>query len=281
MIQRLKSLLERMAADRPVLLAFLIFLTATLIVVPVSIPAYGREPRTFFESVLVEAHGFLFDLLIIGWFSVWLNRRAERRLRIRRYQEEIEDFLGWESLEAMHRLTGDIRRLSREGISNVNLRQAYLQGAYLVDIKLAGAAMNGATLSSAKIQNADFHGAVLEKAQLELANATGADFHGANLRRANLTGAYLEDANLAGADLRGANLTGAYLRRTDLTGANLARAALKGVFLEEADLRGAHLEPGQLHQAKTLYNTRLDPDVSAALAQTHAHLFEAPDGLEA
>ena len=277
MLKRLQGFVERMAADRPVLLAFLIFLAATLVVVPLSLPVYGETPQTFFDNLLVEAHGFLFDLLIIGWFSVWLNRRAERRLRIRRYQEEIEDFLGWESIEAMHRLTGDIRRLSREGVSQINLRQAYLQGAYLVDIELAGAALHGATLSSAKLQNADFRGATMEKAQLELANATGADFHEANLRRANLTGAYLEDTNLAGTDLTGANLTGAFLRRANLAGANLSKATLKGIVLEEADLRGAYLEARQLHGARSLYHTRLEPSVSAALAQSHPHLFEAPD----
>ena len=276
MLKRAQSWLEKMAVDRPVMLAFLVFLTAALIVIPLSIPLYDETPQSFFDNLLVEAHGFLFDLLIIGWFSVWLTRRAERRLRIRRYQEEIEDFLGWESLEAMHRLTGDIRRLSREGVSEMNLRQAYLQGAYLVEINLAGAAMEGATLSSAKLRNARLHGATLRKAQIELADLVDADLHDTDLERANLTGAYLEGTNLMGANLAGANLKGAYLKRTRLADANLERANLTGAYLEHTDLRGATVTAEQLSAAKTLYGSRFDPDLHTALHENHPQLFEAP-----
>lgn len=277
MLRRLLSQIDRMAADRPVLLAFLMFLTATFIVVPLSIPIYDQEPASFFDNFLVEAHGFLFDLLIIGWFAVWLNKRAERRLRIRRYQEEIEDFLGWESQEAMHRITGDVRRLNREGITAMNLRQAFLQGAYLVEIDLKGSVMTGATLSSARLERARMAGVDLEKAQFELVNAISADLSRTNLHRANLTGAYLENTNLAGANLDRANLTGAFLKHTNLRDANLEHANFNSAYLEEADLRGATLTARQLEQAKTLYGTRFDPDLEITLKDTHPHLFERKD----
>jgi hypothetical protein len=64
MFRRLLSRLDKIAADKPVLLSFMVFVVATLIVVPLSWPYYGGNPQSFFAGVLVEAHGFLFDLLI-------------------------------------------------------------------------------------------------------------------------------------------------------------------------------------------------------------------------
>ncbi|HMB93296.1 MAG TPA: pentapeptide repeat-containing protein [Rhodothermales bacterium] len=272
------SRLDKIAADQPVLLSFLVFVAATLIVVPLSWSYYGTNPQSFFAGVLIEAHGFLFDLLIIGWFAVWLSRRAEKRLRIRRYQEEIEDFLGWESQEAVHRIIGDVRRLNRSGVSKINLRKAHLRGGYLVEMNLKGAMMEGSNLSGANLNNADLREANLNKAQFELTSLVEANLRGATLMATNFKGAYLEDANLQNVNLTEANMTGAYLKRTTLAGADLTNTHFVGAHLEESDLRGAVLDPIQLVRAKTLYGTHLDPAVAETLQASSPALFTPPNG---
>src|SRR3990167_8157468 len=76
-------------------------------------------------------------------------------------------------------------------------------------------------------------GAYLEGAYLRGVNLAGAYLEGAYLRGVNLAGAYLGGANLAGAYLagaylRGVNLAGAYLGGANLAGVNLAGAYLGG-----------------------------------------------------
>ena len=263
---RLREHLERMAAEKPVLLAFYVFLGVACVVIPLSLPFYVTNTWDFLENVAAEAHGMVFDLLVIGWFMLWLNRLAERRLRNNRYREEIDDFLGWRSAEATHRIAGNIRRLNRNGIRDrLKLTEAYLKGANLASAHLEGsdlwgASLQGAQLGSARLNGANLAGADLQGADLERATLVAADLRGANLTETDLERAFLEEA-----DLRGANLTGADLQFTSLPRANLERTRLIG-----ANLRGAHLEGANLRGADfegaTLHGASLD---GATLADAH------------
>lgn len=272
---RLRETLEQMAAEKPVLLAFYVFLGVAFVVVPLSLPFYVSNTWDFLENIAAEAHGMVFDLLVIGWFMLWLNRLAERRLRNNRYREEIDDFLGWRSAEATHRIAGNIRRLNRNGIrTRLKLTEAYLTGAnlagaYLDGADLWGASLQGAQLGSARLNEANLAGADLQGADLERAALVRADLRGANLTEADLERTFLEEA-----DLRGANLTGADLQFTSLPHANLERtrligATLRGAHLEGANLRGADFEGATLHGASLdgacLLDTRFaDADLERA-----------------
>ncbi len=159
----------------------MVFLLAALVVYRITVTkvdsAYDKE---FIRDVLVEAHGMLFDILIIGTFIFALHmlvesRRVKKR-NIERWQEEIDDFRGWDSEEAKFRIVGNIKRLNRNGITDINLIDSFLKNAILSR-------------------------AHLEKAYLREAHLKGADFWKANLEGANLLDANLEEANLEGANL--------------------------------------------------------------------------------
>ncbi len=251
-MERIRGLLERLAAQSTVLIAFMVFLGAALIVVPVSMPYYLDNSTNFWENIVAEAHGVLFDLLIIGWFLLWLNKIAERRIRDNRYREEIEDYLDWRSPEATLRIVGNIRRLNRSGRkSDFRLTEAYLEGAKLGGANLAGSDLWGAHLDNANLReaildSANLAGASLEGADLERASIVEGDLRGANLNesdleRAILTSADLRGSSMVGADLQYASFTNADLRRCKLVGANLRAANFSNSNLEGATLEGAHL----------------------------------------
>ena len=159
---KLDTVIEILSSDRPILLAFFVFLGATILVVSLTGWFYAYN-AAFLENILVEAHGMLFDLLIIGVFVLWLNSKGERRQRITRYREEITDYLGWKSDTAMHRIRGNIIRLNREDVGDIylrdaNLREADLQGANLegadlIDANLLKADLSGVNLNGAKYNN--------------------------------------------------------------------------------------------------------------------------------
>lgn len=300
MFKRLGATLERLAADNPVLLAFIVFLTATVIVIPASLHYYIDETDAFLMNVMAEAHGTVFDLLIIGWFLLWVNKLAERRVRNNRYREEIDDYLGWKSPEATHRIAGNIRRLNRSGVrERMRLTEAYLfganlGGAQLKEADLWGANLEGANLREAALEGANLAGASLEGADLERANLKNADLRGVsltsadlqyailtggNLERANLTGANLRGANLEGANLRGATLEGVNLRGANLTGANLQDAELKGTDFLGANLTGALLPEGNdlfsaFEKTKTLFGAEFPPEVGEKLQEAYPRLFQ-------
>ncbi len=253
---------ENVAAERPVHLAFYVFLGVAAIVIPISLPFYLGNTESFLENLAAEAHGMIFDLLVIGWFMFWLQRQGERRLRANRYREEIDDFLGWNTAEAALRIAGNVRRLNRLGVTSkltlteAHLKGAGLSGAHLSEADLWGAELTGAILGGAQLDGANMAGARLQSANLERAQLHGADLRGSDLTEASLERAHLENADLRAADLTGcdlqfaslpsAQLERACLFRANLRGARLDRANLRGAILERANLQGAHLNGADL-----------------------------------
>ncbi|MDM8568688.1 pentapeptide repeat-containing protein [Thiotrichales bacterium HSG1] len=201
-ITRFEKQIQRFFALHPVVLGLIVFIIVTIIIASLSMPFYQANLWDFWGNVLVEGHGMIFDLLIIGVFVFWLHRIGRKHLLIIRYREQIDDFLGWEHQEAMFKLITLIKKLNHWGISDIHLSGAHLKGAFLREVNLKGANLDGS-----------------------------------NLIEANLINAHLKHAYLIGADLTRANLTNAVLIKTDLR-----RADLRGTIFTGAKLRGANLE---------------------------------------
>lgn len=230
---------------QPVLIAVVVLIVATMWVILLSKKYYDAS---FGVNVLVEAHGMLFDIFVIGVFILWLNERGEKQRTIQRYHDEIDDFRGWDSPEAAYRIVGNIRRLNKLNVTNLNLA-----GCYLKEMDLNLVDLRGADLFSIKLQ-----GAELERAKLQ----------GAVLHLAELQDTRLHYAHLQGANLDAANLEGAYLINTELQDASFDWAILQDVNLNGTDLRGAkNLTAEQLASAKNPFRAKLDPNLEAELTE--------------
>jgi uncharacterized protein YjbI with pentapeptide repeats len=90
---------------------------------------------------------------------------------------------------------------------------------------------NGVNLSEVDLSDSHLGGAYLEEANLAGAELLGANLRGTHLKGAKLNEAYLSNVNLNEADLSGADLTGTGLAFADLTNANLDETNLSGAFL--------------------------------------------------
>jgi hypothetical protein len=187
------------------------------------------------------------DLLLFGCLLLWFDQKAERRRRIEKYTNAIDDLRGWSAEMAMYRIVGNIRRLNREGVPPETLKKAYLKGADLKDTNLSEASMHQANLSGAELQNADLSDAYLGTA----------DFSGANLQKADLSGAHFGvfAGVMASEDNRETNLTGANLRGADLR-----------------DIRNATADT--FADVETLFKARLDPGLEAKIEEQHPELLE-------
>jgi hypothetical protein len=197
----IKKRLKYLSAVKPVKLGFYVFCLATVIIMTLSVPFYMEDFWAFLGNILVEGHGLLFDLLVLGVFVLWLQKLGRRQLTVMRYREEIEDYLGWNDERAMYKIVANIKRLNNYNITNITLTEAFLSDAYLVKADLMEADLAGADLREAYLMDAD----------LTNANLIGANLMGADLTDANLTGADLTSADIRDAKLR-ANLSGANLK---------------------------------------------------------------------
>lgn len=264
----LDQVLERFnhVVEKPLLTASMVLILVTLVVVGLSLPFYFADPQMFLAQVLAEAHGMIFDILIIGILLFWLNQRGEVRRRIRIYQDEIDDFRLWESDEAAFRTVGNIKRLNRHQISQINLVNSSLPRTNLNYVNLMGSNMNSTNFSNASLIESNLEGTRLNQTNFENTNLNQVNMRHAYASGANFKDAFLIKAQLQSAFLIKANFVNAYLMEADLQNSYLMGADFENASLYKADLRGVKgVTAEQLSKAKTLYLAKFDDELQCQL----------------
>jgi len=262
--------------EKPLLTSTIVLVLVTILVLGLSMPYYINDFKSFIPQVLAEAHGMIFDIAVIGILIFWLNKNGETRQRIRTYKDEIDDFRLWESEEAAFRTVGNIKRLNRHKIHEINLVNCFLPRTNLNYVNLTGSNLNSANISqssliecnleSARLNQTNFENSNLNQANMKSAYASGANFKDAFLIKTYFENAFLIKANFANAFLMEADLKGCYLMGADFENASLYKADLRGA-------KGLTVE--QLSKVKTLYLAKFDDEI---LEQIKTNLPELVGG---
>lgn len=249
-------------SEKPILTSTIVLVVLAILVISLSLPYYLENFHSFYGQVLAEAHGMIFDIAVIGILIFWLNKTGEKRSRIRTYKDEIDDFRLWESQEAAFRTVGNIKRLNRHKLFNIDLAHSYLVKTNLNHVKLIEANLNyanifnsdliAANLEGSRLNQTNFENCNMNQAMLRKAYASGASFKDAYLIKANFEKSFLIKADFTNAFLMEANLQGAYLTGADFTNANLYKADFRGA-------KGLTIE--ELAKSRTLYLAKFDEDI--------------------
>lgn len=248
--------------EKPILTSSIVLVLLSLIVIGFSLKYYLADFDSFFAQVMAEAHGMLFDIAIIGILIFWLNKNGDMRQRIRTYKDEIDDFRLWESEEAAFRTVGNIKRLNRHDIHEINLVNCHLSRTNLNYVNLTGSNLNSADISNAFLIETNLENTRLNQTNLENTNLNQALLTGAYASGANFKDAYLIKAQLNNAFLIKSNFKNAFLMEANLQGCYLTGADFENASLYKADLRGAKgLTIEQLTKAKTLYLAKFDEEI--------------------
>jgi BTB/POZ domain-containing protein KCTD9 len=273
---RIKNLKEYIIAipEKPLLTSFLVLIFIALLVIGLSLPYYISNFGEFYMQVLAEAHGMIFDIAVIGILIFWLNKSGEKRLRIKTYKDEIDDFRLWTSEEAAFRTVGNIKRLNRNKIYELNLVDCFLAKTNLNYAILEESNLNNANLSHAKLIECNLQNARLNQTNLEYANLNQAKLYSAYASGANFKDAFLIKANFEKAFLIKANFSNAHMMETNLNGAYLNGANFDNANLYKADLRNTiGLTIEQFEKVKTLYLAHLDEDFKNLILREYPRLL--------
>ena len=260
-LSRLRDLVNNLV-ERPLLTSTIVLFFTTIVVISLSFNYYLTDYEEFVKQVIVEAHGTVFDIAVIGILIFWLNQNGEIRQRIRTYKDEIDDFRLWESDEAAFRTVGNIKRLNRHKIHEINLVNCYLIRTNLNYVNLKSSNLNSANISNSSLIETNLEGARLNQTNFENSNLNQAILKSAYASGANFKDSFLiktdfENAFLIKTDFKNSFLMEANMRNCYLMGANFINASLY-----KADLRGAKgLSIEQLVSAKTLYLAKFDEDL--------------------
>jgi len=268
-VQLLKNRFNQLAdaynrvIEKPLLTSTLVLVAVSVVVLSLSLKYYLTDFDAFWAQILAEAHGMIFDIAVIGILIFWLNQNGQTRQRIRFYKDEIDDFRLWESEEAAFRTVGNIKRLNRHNIYEINLVNCFLAKTNLNYVNLKGSNMNSANISQSSMIEANLENTRLNQTNFENSNLNQANFKGAYASGANFKDAFLIKAQFENAFLIKANFNNAYLMEANLSNSYLMGADLENASLYKADLRGAKgLTIEQLAKAKTLYLAKFDDELA-------------------
>ncbi|MGF1638871.1 MAG: pentapeptide repeat-containing protein, partial [Cyclobacteriaceae bacterium] len=194
---KIRSFFKRLSdiAEEPLVTSTLVLIAVTIIVLFASYPYYVNDFENFVGQVLAEAHGMIFDILIIGILLYWLNKTGEKRQRIKTYKDEIDDFRLWESDEAAFRTVGNIKRLNRHKIYELNLVNCYLSKTNLNYVNLKGSNLNYANVSNSNLLDVVLDKSRLNQTRFENCSMNHSSFVGAYANGAIFRDAYLIKAN--------------------------------------------------------------------------------------
>lgn len=266
-MQRFQRLYDKII-QHPIRSAVAVLILVSFIVISLSLRLYLGQPGLMYINVLTEAHGMIFDILIIGILLYWLREQGDIKQRIRQYKDEIDDFRMWESDEAAFRNAGNIKRLNRYHVTKIELVGAFLAKTNLAKVNLQEANMNTANFTNSILIESNLQEARMNQTDFENANLNQADLRGTYASGANFKDAFLIKANFEGAFLIKTNFTNAYLMEADLSNTALAEANFQDANLYKADFRGAEgLSLDQLSKAKSLYLSKFDPEIHALLEE--------------
>lgn len=205
------------------------------------------------DNIIVESHGLLFDMIVLGILLSSYERIKERQkkaeekeLTIKRYLEELDDFLPWGSDEAKFRIRGLIQRLNKEGFSAIELKYVELKGIELPRVQFNGANLlktnfSGATLTDANFEDATIFSSYFQtenpkvEAKMRGAKFINATVNDCNFEKAVLTNADFTNAKLTNSDFRGADIRGAVFLNTKFDDTKFDGAEVDKNFLENLD----------------------------------------------
>ena len=267
-----KNLYKRWA-ESAILINAMIFLVLSGIVITLSY-YFVRSPNDLIEQIIFASYGMLFDIAVIGILITWLTERREKKNRIQSYINEIDDFRNWVSEEAMFRTVGNIKRLNKNQVTEMNLVDCSLRNVNLNYTNLSNSNLNSADLSSSTLIGMVLANCRLNQTNFENSNVNHGNFSGSYATGANFKDSYLIKSNFEKAYLIKTNFENAYLIEANFKGAILSDTNFNNASLYKADLTNASgLRAEQLLHVKSLYLAKLDQHIVDKLKELAPYLL--------
>lgn len=205
----------------------------------------GLYQKGFWENILVEAHGMVIELVIVGVLVIWLDSRRSKNSEINKLNEDLVDYAQLDFPEINVKKLGHIKRLNAAGIMQINVQNLALNSLNIREVcirdsKTIGLKVSNGTISNSSfinvqmrssnfehttIKNSKFKNCILLKSKFGNAICKGINFSNSVVERADFTNCNLQSSNFSNCDMRGVRLAGANLKRCSFLGATNLDAA--------------------------------------------------------
>lgn len=194
----------------------------------------GLYSKDFFENVLVEAHGMILDIAVLGVVLLWFEKRGATVQLVAQNKKAIAYLKFYRGVDASFRVYEAVRNLQELKCKTIALPNANLTDLQIQEL----------SLEKANLQNCNFSRSTLERCEFVDCEADAALFIDAKLKQTKFVRTKLRRAKFVNAKLNGCDFTTAEITNADFTKADLRSAIFKGV-----DCRGVHFDHADLTAA--------------------------------
>ncbi|HHG3359485.1 hypothetical protein BBM65_01520 [Vibrio parahaemolyticus] len=197
----------------------------------------GLYNKDFWENFLVEAHGAIFDLAVVGIALLWFEERRKKKDKIGELTTNLDDLKHYYGEDASYRTFGQMKRLMALNVTKFEIPEAKLSNLTIQGLNFKSCNFHAVNFTKSRLENT-----TIENSQLDASIFVDSTFKHMTLTDVSLRRAKFAHAKLKGVDLRNSVVTGADFRNADLSSANFSGVDCKGVNFKGANLRSANFK---------------------------------------
>lgn len=207
--------------------------------------SWGLYDRNFFENLLVEMHGSIFDLLVVGVILYWFEKRRDNQEKLSRAKEDLDSLKYYYGKDSSFKFYSALRYLLSLGVNKADIPEANLN-----NLKIDALHLSSSNLIATNFNKSILSNVVFDECNMEAANFIDSELKSTSFKKVNLKRAKFINAKLKGIDFRSCDIKGAVFNKADLKSANFRGVDCSQVNFEGADLRSANfLETTNLTRA--------------------------------
>jgi uncharacterized protein YjbI with pentapeptide repeats len=234
----IKSPVETLATIAAVLVLIVFLITAFWDSVSASVlpnTMLGLYNKDFWENFLVEMHGIVFELSIIGVLILWIDSKRSKSGDITRLREDLDDYSTLDFPEINVKKLGHIKRLNEHGVKDIDVQNLVLnglkvkginvEGTRLIGLKIVAGSIVGSTFKSMKMRSSDFQESTIKSTTFESCELLKSKFIKSSCKGVDFSNSSLERADFTNANLQSSVFNGSDVRETKFEGANLKHAS--------------------------------------------------------
>lgn len=149
------------------------FLIVGTLVVMTSVIVLGHRyfEQNFWENVIVEAHGMLFDILILTFILYVIQTAAskatEKNNKIETIQDKIDAIRNWKSEEASRKIENYIKKLIFLGASKIDASNCFVESSNFSNVDLSNVNFENAILNNSNLMNSKIENTSIKNSQMK------------------------------------------------------------------------------------------------------------------
>ena len=200
---------------------------------------WGSYNKDFFENLLVEIHGGIFDLLIVGVILYWFDKRRTKKETKNKAEKTLDYLRFYNGPDASFLFYGTLRELLSLGVNSVTISNGNLSNLKIKDLNLVYSKLIAVNFSNSTLTNSKFSDCDLEASQFVDTKFKNVDLVNVNIQRAKFINSKLNAMNFTKSNIIGTDFKNSELKSAIFKGVDCSNVSFKGANIRSANFIGA------------------------------------------